>query len=76
MPWVFDIENTEAFAGQADIVFPRSRVLVFVDGDYWHARDLVEGTAMSFADGFAACRRSLASTGRRSSATASPETKR
>lgn len=28
--------------GRPDIVFPRSRVLVFVDGDYWHARELVE----------------------------------
>jgi len=31
--------------GQPDIVFPASRVVVFVDGDYWHARALVEGDA-------------------------------
>src|SRR5262245_57020156 len=30
--------------GKPDLVFPSSPVLVFVDGDYWHARDLVEGT--------------------------------
>lgn len=30
--------------GRPDIVFPRSRVLVFLDGDYWHARELVEGS--------------------------------
>jgi DNA mismatch endonuclease, patch repair protein len=28
--------------GRPDIVFPRSRVAVFVDGDYWHCRVLVE----------------------------------
>lgn len=30
--------------GRPDLVFRRSRVVVFVDGDYWHARELVEGT--------------------------------
>ena len=29
--------------GRPDLVFRRSRVVVFVDGDYWHARELVEG---------------------------------
>src|SRR6476661_7815375 len=29
--------------GRPDIVFPASRVVVFVDGDFWHARELVEG---------------------------------
>jgi DNA mismatch endonuclease (patch repair protein) len=29
--------------GKPDIVFVSARVAVFVDGDYWHARDLVEG---------------------------------
>lgn len=28
--------------GKPDIVFPRARVAVFVDGDYWHARTLRE----------------------------------
>jgi len=30
-------------AGRPDITFSGSRVVVFVDGDYWHARELVEG---------------------------------
>lgn len=29
--------------GRPDLVFPASRVAVFLDGDYWHGRDLVEG---------------------------------
>jgi DNA mismatch endonuclease, patch repair protein len=28
--------------GKPDMVFPRDRVVVFVDGDYWHCRTLVE----------------------------------
>lgn len=28
--------------GRPDIVFPAARTAVFVDGDYWHARLLVE----------------------------------
>ena len=28
--------------GKPDFVFPRQRVAVFVDGDYWHARALRE----------------------------------
>lgn len=28
--------------GHPDIVFPRARVVVFVDGDYWHGRTLRE----------------------------------
>jgi DNA mismatch endonuclease (patch repair protein) len=31
--------------GCPDIVFPRARVVVFVDGDFWHARILREGGA-------------------------------
>ena len=27
--------------GRPDIVFPRERVVVFCDGDFWHGRDLV-----------------------------------
>jgi DNA mismatch endonuclease (patch repair protein) len=30
--------------GNPDIVFSKSRVVVFVDGDYWHARELVDGS--------------------------------
>src|SRR6476661_10901923 len=29
--------------GKPDFVFPLARVAVFVDGDYWHARELAEG---------------------------------
>jgi DNA mismatch endonuclease, patch repair protein len=29
--------------GKPDIVFARARLAVFVDGDYWHGRALVEG---------------------------------
>jgi DNA mismatch endonuclease (patch repair protein) len=29
--------------GRPDIVFPRYRVVIFVDGDFWHGRALVEG---------------------------------
>ncbi len=28
--------------GRPDIVFPRARVAVFCDGDYWHGRDLTQ----------------------------------
>jgi DNA mismatch endonuclease, patch repair protein len=27
-------------AGRPDIVFPRERIAVFCDGDFWHGRDL------------------------------------
>jgi DNA mismatch endonuclease, patch repair protein len=36
-------KNVGAIKGKPDIVFPRERVAVFVDGDYWHARILKEG---------------------------------
>lgn len=29
--------------GRPDIVFPKARVVVFVDGDYWHGRVLIDG---------------------------------
>lgn len=29
--------------GRPDIVFPKYRVVVFVDGDFWHGRALMEG---------------------------------
>lgn len=33
--------------GRPDLVFPASRVAVFVDGDYWHCRLLVERGALA-----------------------------
>jgi DNA mismatch endonuclease (patch repair protein) len=38
--------------GTPDLVFVRARVVVFVDGDYWHGRGIL-------ADGLAAFRRTL-----------------
>lgn len=35
--------------GRPDLVFPAARVAVFVDGDYWHGRLLVEGGRKSLA---------------------------
>lgn len=29
--------------GRPDIVFPRERIAIFVDGDFWHARAVREG---------------------------------
>jgi DNA mismatch endonuclease, patch repair protein len=29
--------------GKPDIVFTKSQVAVFVDGDYWHGREILEG---------------------------------
>jgi len=31
-------KNAEGMLGKPDIVFPKSRVVVFCDGDYWHGR--------------------------------------
>lgn len=31
--------NDKRLPGTPDIVFPRHRVVVFVDGDFWHGRD-------------------------------------
>lgn len=45
-------KNVVGLIGKPDIVFPRERLAVFVDGDYWHARILQER-------GVAALRRSL-----------------
>jgi DNA mismatch endonuclease (patch repair protein) len=33
-------KNVRAIFGRPDIVFPKQRVAVFVDGDYWHGRIL------------------------------------
>lgn len=30
----------EGLPGRPDIVFPRERIVVFCDGDFWHGRDL------------------------------------
>src|SRR5260221_2260380 len=35
-----------------DIVFPTARVAVFVDGDFWHGRTLVDTGARSLAQSF------------------------
>ncbi len=35
-------KNYARLIGKPDIVFPASRVAVFIDGDYWHARVLRE----------------------------------
>jgi DNA mismatch endonuclease (patch repair protein) len=32
-------KNVESLAGKPDIVFPRAKVAVFCDGDFWHGRD-------------------------------------
>lgn len=35
-------KHVTSLPGRPDIVFPGPRVAVFVDGDFWHARDLRE----------------------------------
>jgi DNA mismatch endonuclease, patch repair protein len=35
-------KNVRGIFGNPDIVFPREKVAVFVDGDFWHARVLKE----------------------------------
>ncbi len=40
--WHMDLryrKNVAALPGQPDIVFARSKVVVFCDGDFWHGRD-------------------------------------
>jgi len=32
-------KHVQDLPGRPDIVFPRARVAVFVDGDFWHGRD-------------------------------------
>lgn len=32
--------NTKELPGRPDVVFKKARVAVFVDGDFWHGRDL------------------------------------
>lgn len=32
--------SVPGMAGRPDLVFPRGRVVVFCDGDFWHGRDL------------------------------------
>jgi len=31
---------TASVPGRPDVVFPRARVAIFCDGDFWHGRDL------------------------------------
>ena len=35
--------QSKSLIGRPDIVFPRYRTVVFVDGDFWHGRALREG---------------------------------
>lgn len=44
--------HVDSLPGKPDVVFPRERVAIFVDGDFWHARTYVES-------GIAALRASL-----------------
>lgn len=37
--------NQKGLPGTPDIVFPRRRIAVFVDGDFWHGRDWEERKA-------------------------------
>lgn len=39
--------------GRPDIVFARERIAIFVDGDYWHARVLVERGPAALAQNLA-----------------------
>ena len=42
MGYRFRLQSKELI-GRPDIVFPRYRTVVFVDGDFWHGRALREG---------------------------------
>lgn len=33
----------KSLPGKPDLVFPRARVAVFIDGDFWHGREYIEG---------------------------------
>ena len=35
-------KNVQDLPGKPDVVFPRARVVVFCDGDFWHGRNLAE----------------------------------
>jgi DNA mismatch endonuclease (patch repair protein) len=39
---------SESLPGRPDIAFVGPRVAVFVDGDYWHGRLLIEGDTLAF----------------------------
>lgn len=32
-------KNTKTITGKPDIVFPKSKVVIFADGDFWHGKD-------------------------------------
>src|SRR5687768_948190 len=36
-------KQSRLLIGRPDIVFPKYRTVIFVDGDYWHGRALREG---------------------------------
>lgn len=40
--------QAKSLIGRPDIVFPRARVAVFVDGDFWHGRGLLENGEDAF----------------------------
>ena len=35
-------KNVRELPGKPDVVFPRARVVVFCDGDFWHGRNLAQ----------------------------------
>ena len=38
----YRLTSSTRLTGKPDVVFPGARVVVFVDGDFWHGRDLEE----------------------------------
>jgi DNA mismatch endonuclease (patch repair protein) len=36
--------------GKPDLVFPGARAVIFVDGDFWHGRQLIEGKEQDLRD--------------------------
>jgi len=32
-------KNVKSLPGKPDLVFPKSKIVIFVDGDFWHGRD-------------------------------------
>ena len=47
----------ERLPGRPDLVFTRARVLVFVDGDFWHGRALISAGEETFAQMFRPAKR-------------------
>lgn len=46
-------KNDSGLPGRPDVVFPSARLAVFVDGDFWHGRTLVDGDVAGFERQFA-----------------------